>query len=50
MLASTVRTLVDDIAPELSYAGVRMQAHSEPGAAYWNTFEELTVALLDALR
>ena len=49
MLASTARTLADDIASELSYAGVRTQAHSEPGAAYWNTFEDLTVAALDAL-
>jgi len=49
MLASTARTLADNIAPELSNAGVRTQAHSKPGAAYWNTFEELTVAALDAL-
>lgn len=49
MLASTARTLADDIALDLAYAGVRVDTHNEPGAAYWLTFEELATAALDAL-
>jgi hypothetical protein len=49
MLASAARTLADDIAPDLAYAGVRVDTHNEPGAAYWHTFEELATAVLDAL-
>jgi hypothetical protein len=49
MLASAARTLADDIAQDLAYAGVRIQADGQPGEAYWQTFSEMTAAALDAL-
>jgi hypothetical protein len=49
MLASAARSLGDDIGPDLAYAGVRVDKQGEPGAAYWQTFEQLTGATLDAL-
>jgi hypothetical protein len=49
MLASAARSLGDDIGADLAYAGVRVEKLGEPGAAYWQTFEQLTGAALDAL-
>lgn len=49
MLASEARTLADEIAPELRYAGVRIPLDGGNGAAYWQDFVELSRAALAAL-
>jgi hypothetical protein len=49
MLASEARHLVEQIAPELHYAGVRTDAAGHPGAGYWQDFVALVNAAVRAL-
>lgn len=49
MLSSEARVLVDSIAPELRYAGVRVSETEHPGTEYWSDFLELVDAAVDAL-
>lgn len=46
MLASRARTLAEEIAPELRYAGVRVAPSGRLGADYWQDFVELVDAAL----
>jgi hypothetical protein len=50
MLASEARTLAEEIAPELRYAGVRVNGTVRSGAEYWQDFFELASAALDAVQ
>jgi hypothetical protein len=49
MRASEARLLIDEIAPELRYAGVALSTGHAPGAEYWQIFIEAVHATLRAL-
>lgn len=49
MLASEARVLVDAIASELRYAGVRINGSGHSGAEYWQDFVDLVSAAVGAL-
>lgn len=44
MLASEARVLADEIAPELLYAGIRVDGKGRTGADYWQDFVDLAHA------
>lgn len=50
MRASVARDLVEEIAGDLSVAGGPMPATALPGDAFWGGFEEITQAVVGALR
>lgn len=48
-LASQARTLMDELQPDLRYAGMRADGPQVLGAAYWAEFERQVVGVLDQL-
>jgi hypothetical protein len=50
LLASQARTLIDDIAGDLSYVGIPAGLHSAHGADYWDQFVSITRTAIGNVR